>query len=94
MTKIIRARNVKTGPGFGFLVFNPRSWILGAGSWVLGFYLDFGFLSQIPGPESQDYFFGSQVSFQSVGITKCYKNILSVTGITKCDSYYKVRQKI
>ena len=52
MTKIIRARNVKTGPGFGFLVFNPRSWILGAGSWVLGFYLDFGVLSWIPGPES------------------------------------------
>ena len=34
MTKIIRARNVKIGPGLGFLVLNPRCWILGAGFWV------------------------------------------------------------
>ena len=36
MTKIIRSRNVKTGPAFELLVQDPGSWILGPESWVPG----------------------------------------------------------
>ena len=93
MTKIIRARNVKTvrniepkpwsqmsGPGCGFMVLDLKSWIPGPGYWL--WVLSPG--SWVDGPVSW-------VPVHSVLVTKSDKKLFqSVTSITKCDRYYKV----
>ena len=100
MTKIIRARNVKTvrnidpklssqmsGPGCGFMVLDLKSWIPGPGYWLWVLSLN----SWVLGPGSWVDGPGSWVPVHSVLVTKSDKKLFqSVTSITKCDSYYKV----
>ena len=80
------------GLGSSSQFFDPEFQVLGTGSWVSGpGFLVFGFqlpvlVLKVPSLYYRDH---------SIIITKCDKKLLqSVTGITKWDSYCKVRQKI
>ena len=69
------------------LIKNFRSWDLGLWHWILGLAF------WVADPGSWDKVSKSFVPVHSAVITKCDKKLLqNVTGITKCDIFYKVRR--
>ena len=84
------------GLGSSFWLFDPDFFILGSGSWESGpgswvIYPCFWILD----PWSKVSCPGSRVSVHSVIITKSGEKLIqSVTGIIKCNCYYKVWLKV